>query len=196
MGLIRIVPPKTKLTPILRQRMKALPGAVKSQIFKTLRTGPGSFEDQFNKQATITGAGKQRSWKKTKAFGTQPAPSRTLQRTGRYRNAWLGKGAGSVSRLFGMNMAVGIDSSVFPQAVVFQGRAGSVTRQKVTPRQRGLFGMKFGVWLKVGHTLVNTPRAVRFNNRIRGRIWATLAEYIIHGRKIVAVDQGRAVRAA
>lgn len=186
MGLINIRAPQTHLTPDIRRRMAALPGAVSTEIAQTMRTGPGSFAEQFADETTWSGASSKKAWKKTSAFGRQPPPSKTLQRTGRYRNAWLGQGAGSVFRVSGNDIAIGIDSSVFPQAVVFQG--SSPTRQRVTPRQRVFLGMQFGVWLKVGHTITNTPRAVRYNHRQRGRIWATLAEYIIHGRKIVAGD--------
>ena len=91
-------------------------------------------------------------WRRTESFGSQPAPSKSLRRSGKLFRATQG-GPGYLERITAKQLSTGIDGSVIPYAVFVRG--GSTQRprlspflQKVTPKMRGFFRFKFGVNLR------------------------------------------------
>lgn len=153
---------------------------------KIMRFGQGSFEDQFRRQQTLEGRGA-RSWEPTKPFGTRPATRPTLQKTGKYRQAWLG-GTGNRTTVNPRQILIGVDPSRFPQEKVFQRR--TITKYKVKPKQRVFLGIRYGVWLKPGHVIANRPRALRINEIMKNRMRRYLVRAIASGDASAGVPRG------
>lgn len=168
-----------------RRRAADLSPALR-EVPDVMRFGEDSVDDQWRRQTTISLTGSQ-PWKPTSDFGTRKAPARTLKNRGNYLAAWRGEAAGSVTRITGNSVAVGVDEKVFPQVRVFQ-RSGP-TKQRVTRKQRFYLGMEYGVWLREGTTLTNEPRAFRVSPGMLRRGRRLLTSYVASGR----VERGRAV---
>jgi hypothetical protein len=108
--------------------------------------------------------GGQRGWLPTRRFGNVPPPPSTLVRSGRLRNAWLGRGAGAVTRIGRLGAEFGVTG--FPHAAVHRGGAGDVGaaesrvpfRIRVTERMRGYLAAVKDVHLKKSTRFITIPR--------------------------------------
>jgi hypothetical protein len=167
-------------TAQIRERMRGpLPRPVTSAMADTARRGPGSAEDQFRHQAEMA-MNASFPWKRTLAFGSRPAPRRTLHDKGALEAAWTGRGAGSVTRHGPNGVTIGVDSRVFPQARMLQ-RAG-ITFIRVTPKSRLYLGLAFGVWLRKSTRHIKVQgRRVSMNRTILGRARKPVSRYYLHG---------------
>lgn len=91
-------------------------------------------------------------WARTKPFGSRKA-GKTMLGSGAYRSAFMG-GAGSITRVTPVSVAIGVSAAVFPQVKIHQGDKSSVT---VKPRARTkggkdwkmrfFLGLTYGVWM-------------------------------------------------
>lgn len=170
----------------IRARMQApLPGAVTEQLATGMRRGgAGSVEDQYRRQAEMS-QDASFPWKRTRAFGSRRAPSRTLHDTGALEAAWTGRGAGSVTRHLPHGVEIGVDSRLFPQAIVFQRRR--VTVIPVTAKSRMYLGLTFGVWLRKSTRQLHVePRRVGVNRGMTRRGRSTVGRYFLHGETSAA----------
>lgn len=120
-----------------------------------LRFGPRGIREQFTDETEY----RNRSaypWLDSEAFGRTPAPISTLNRTGRYKSAWLG-GPGGKTETTDASLTIGVDRGAFPQVAIHQGRRSSVTvkpkkRSSTRPNDwamRFYLGMVHGVWLSI-----------------------------------------------
>lgn len=110
---------------------------LRGKIVGIMRRGPGSISQQFAQETAILTTGARRRWAKLKpatiadrirqGHGAGPI----LERTGAYKRAWLGQGAGAFTRITRKTWAVGVNPGVFPQVRVFQ---GARTVRGVKPR--------------------------------------------------------------
>lgn len=124
---------------------------------RIIRKGADSVDQQFARRTTIFYGGRTRAWKARQPFGDF-----SRRGTGRYRAAWTGEGAGSVTRVTQDSVTVGVSSAVFPQTRGLQGTR-TVSR-RVTDRQRA-FLHGHGVHLRKTTRFLRTePRAVRINS--------------------------------
>ena len=139
---------------------------------------------QFSQQRGYTrpgyGAGRPVPWRRSKPFGTKPAPRKTLHGRGHLRSAWQG-GSGSTLRIRRNRVAVGVDTTMFPQAGVFQSR--TLTLIRVTQKMRAFLGMKYDVWLKKSRTfIVVHPRPVGASPDMLRRVGKVFARYVETGK--------------
>jgi hypothetical protein len=141
------------------------------------RGGAGSFAQQFAVESEWGMSG-QKSWPKTKDFGTRKAPPKTLG-GGPLQAAWLG-GAGSLETVEqgGRAIAVGVSGSALPYAGVFQRTGPTIIRAKRKTKSgqyamRIFLGLTFGVWItndKAELGMVVMPRRLGVNRLMLGRI--------------------------
>ena len=153
-------------------------------VHQTMRFGPGSINDQFNREAEANGA----SWPKTKPFGTRPAPAKTLQRTGSLLSAWVGRAPGSVSAATPNSFMVGVDTNILPQAGVFQAQAPTIIRpRKKAKGGKGtamhyFLGLTYGVWIseaRLAAGLSIPPRRVAVGTEMQVRVGDLLTRWLI-----------------
>lgn len=158
-------------------------------VCRTMRFGPGSITDQFNREAEGTQFG-YIQWPRTKPFGNRPAPAKTLQRTGSLLRAWQGTGPGSLpdNNIGGNTFVVGVDTTMFPGAGVFQGYAPAIVRPKKQAKTRKgsamryYLGKAFGVWIseaRLQSGLVIPNRRVNASPEMRARVADILARWLI-----------------
>lgn len=144
------------------------------------RFGDGGVRDQFAQERGQTSRGME-NWPATKPFGTRKAPRKTLQRSGAYRSAWLG-GAGSVTRINPRSFSIGVDSSMFPQATVFQSARGR--RINVTPKMRGFVRYAFGVnFRKKTKSFLVPRRAIGIGSKVKRTIAKALKDEVMKAYK-------------
>lgn len=147
------------------------------QFPRIMRKGVDSVDEQFRKRTTIFYGGRTKPWKARQPFGTTPRRG-----TGRYRAAWVGEGAGSVTRVDADSVTIGVSSAVFPQVKGLQG--SKPVHRRVTPKQRAYLHT-VGVHLRRStRFLVTEPRAVRVNSPgILRRCKRVLAAYVVSHEK-------------
>jgi len=115
---------------------------------KIMRTGTKGVAQQFRDSTEYRGA-QAIPWAPSHAFGTKPAPKKTMVGTGLYRAAFLG-GAGSITKISKDAVEIGVDRDLFPQVAIHQGRSASRT---IRPKKRtasGGFAMRFFLGLTYG----------------------------------------------
>lgn len=172
-------------TAQINERMLApLPQSIGAALAEAIQRGRNcaSVEEQFRRQTEI-GRGVTLPWKRTRPFGTRPAPARTLHATGALEAAWTGRGAGSVVHFTGRSVSVGVDRVQFPQVTVFQRRSPTLIR--VTPKMRMFLGMEFGVWLRSATTSITVdPRRVAINGQILDRARRIVTSYFLRGEAV------------
>lgn len=124
---------------------------------RLMRKGADSVDEQFRRRTTIFYGGRTKAWKARQPFGDVPRG-----RPGRYRAAWVGEGAGSVTSVTQDSATIGVSSAVFPQTRGLQGTR--VVSRRVTAKQRA-FLHHHGVHLRRTTRFLRTePRAVRVNS--------------------------------
>ena len=179
----QLVEGRAPRTAEIRERMQApIPAGVKQALAdRAIRKGgPGSIADQYARQAEMSRSVSS-MWKRTQPFGRQPAPKRTLHRSGALESAWTG-GPGAITDLASdpYGVAVGVDTRRFPQAAMLQ-RQG-VTMIRVTPKMRAYVGLTFGVWFKRTTTRLKVEgRPVSMNREILGRARTILQRHYLRG---------------
>lgn len=140
------------------------------------RNGAGGIREQFADERGQTSRGSE-PWKRTKAFGSRPAPRKTLQASGAYRSAWLG-GPGSITKISARSFTIGVDSTMFPQVTAFQSPQGR--RIGVTQRMRAFVGYAFGVWMrKATRTILIPRRAVGLGSKSKRTIAAAMKDEVM-----------------
>lgn len=163
------------------------------RVFQAMRFAPGGgVATQYASQAEISMGGLL-PWPKTHAFGTRPAPLRTLHESGALESGWLG-GAGSISRATPNSFAIGVSAAAFPQARVFQAQGPTVIRpRKMGKRGRSAMawrlGMLFGVWLseeRLRQGLVIQPRRVSINREMLRAVRAEIRSYLLGKQQALA----------
>lgn len=156
-------------------------------VHKTMWFGPGSTNDQFNREAEGTQFG-YIQWPRTKPFGNRPAPVKTLQRTGALKRAWTGSQPGALFDAKGNTFMIGVDTNLFPGAGVFQGYAPAIVRPlKSTLKTRrtamhSYLGMQFGAWIseaRLMRGLVIPNRRVNASPEMRARVADLLARWLV-----------------
>lgn len=138
---------------------------------------------EFSSQSWFSPSGSRPSWHRTQPFGSRPAPSSTLQSSGAYRAAWLGLGAGAISRITADRAEFGIAGSVFPGASTLRGGAGdSISTADilipVTPRRRAFLRRTFGVWVARDTTRHRPRPHATVNPEVRTRLTAIASAHI------------------
>lgn len=147
-------------------------------VFKAAREGPRGVSDQFRSSTGYFANNTSKRWEKTKAFGNKPAPTRTLIRSGSYRDAWMGRNAGSIERYSNGRFELGVDPTLYPQVTVFQKQ--SPTRIRVTQAMRGFLGWMFGVHLrKTTKAIVVPERPVGVSAEMAARAAQAVKKFIL-----------------
>jgi len=146
-------------------------------------------EKEFTGSFWLSPGGKSVPWKPVNSFGTQPAPSSPLKRSGALLNAFLGKGAGGIERITKSSVSLGVSGSVFPQAAVHRGGAGEIKqsdantplRITVTPKMRGFLAANFKVFLKKSTEVITIPRRPFFTDSplATTRLSGILSRYVL-----------------
>ncbi len=173
----------------VRTRMRDLSPAGPA-VVAAMREGDGSVADQFDREAEMTLSGQTIRWRRTKPFGRRPPPAKTLQSSGSYRAAWLGRGAGAVTRIEPFRFVIGADPQVFPQVRVFQRDRPTVVRARrrtVTGKlaMQLYLGFTYGVWIserKLLAGLVNHPRRVAVSGAMVDRVQTVILRYLATGQ--------------
>lgn len=175
---IRAAPLREKLGGYAKRAKASEWKAALHSVGKAVRQGPRGVSDQFRSGIGYFANNTAKRWAKTKAFGNVPAPTRTLIRSGAYRDAWMGRGAGAVERYASGRFEFGVDPTVFPQVDVFQ--AQSPTRIPVTQRQRGYLGWAFEVHLRKSTKFIVVPeRPVGVSAEMTARAAVAVKKYIL-----------------
>jgi len=140
---------------------------------RIMRKGADSVDEQFRRRTTIFYGGRTRAWKARQPFGDLPRKG-----TGRYRAAWVGEGAGSVTRVTQDGATIGVSSAMFPQTRGLQGTR-TVSRRDTDKQRAFLHG--HGVHLRRTTRFLRTdPRAVRVNSPgILKRCKRLLTDYVL-----------------
>ncbi len=140
--------------------------------------------DEFNREAWRPPSGAAQPWQKTGPFGNEPAPAKTLQRSGSLLAAWLG-GAGSFQRIEQQQASFGITGMVARIASVHRGQGTQAdarvpTRIAVTPKMRVFLGVVKGVWLRKTTTHITIPKRVHAtdNPETATRVTALFAAFV------------------
>lgn len=159
-------------------------------VLKAMREGPRGISDQFRSGIGYFANNTAKRWEKTKAFGNRPAPtSRTLIRSGAYRDAWMGRGPGAVEGYAQGRFQMGVDRSLFPQVDVFQ-NSGS-TKIRVTDRMRRFLAWAFEVYLKKTTKFLTVPgRPVGVSAEMTARAAQAVKRHIL-GQREAAAAQAR-----
>lgn len=176
----------------IKKRMAAgMTGAGGQAVAFVMRQGEGSVENQFRRTVYLNKRGGRQPWKKTQPFGRQPAPPRTLHRTGKLEAAWTGRGRGSITVLQRRSVKIGVDTRLFPQASRFQSIGATLTRpdpSRALIRGRSpmawFLGMQLGVWIserRLQMGLRVQPRRVGVNPVMLRRAGAVFRDYVIQG---------------
>lgn len=110
---------------------KPFAGEKGQEAARILRFGPRGIAEQFE-DSTEYRLATAHPWKPTEAFGDQPAPFKTMWRTGAYRAAWLG-GAGGFTDPTPNSVTIGVKSEVFPQVRIHQSNRSSTKIFAKTP---------------------------------------------------------------
>ena len=197
-GILNIRLPRSQVRRFdeIRTRLECpLAGGGGAAVAAVMRKGRGSVDAQFKAEAEFLFAGGRAPWKKTKRFGSRPAPRKTLQRTGALKRAWTSGGAGSLTITRSNRVRIGVDTARFPQAVMFQRHGTTV----IHPRQMGkggrskmhwFLGLTFGVWISDarlrGRGIRVKGRPVSINPQMMHRASSALEAWIIRGKRPVA----------
>jgi len=193
-GLIVVTQPKGGFGPrfeaIKKRARSPMTGGGGTLAIQAIQRGPGSVENQFLSQSTFGRGGGRRPWKKTEAFGSRPAPTFTLVRTGGLMRAWTGRGAGSETFRSQRHVRVGVDRTRFPQAGRLNGdrtvfskarKSGARGRSKM----HWFLGMNFGVWISDkklrSRGLPVVPRPVGVNPTMLKRVANRVIEWVLEG---------------
>jgi len=121
---------------------------------------------EFDRGLWLRPGGGEQFWEPTKAFGSRPAPARTMQRSGALLRALLGRHPGSIEVITENSAEFGVKGSAFPYATVHRGGAGKVgvaqarspQTIQVTPKMRGFLAANFGVFLRKSTRVIRIPR--------------------------------------
>lgn len=70
-----------------------------------------SVRAEFRSESFFRKKGGRQPWKKTQAFGRRRSPSKTLQRSGDLKGAWLGTRPGGIFRVHARSVEVGVDGN-------------------------------------------------------------------------------------
>lgn len=154
-----------------------------------MRHGPGSTEEQFAVGAEFTRNG-QHAWPPTKPFGNREPPASRLVRSGGLRAAWTGTGAGAVERVTATSVAIGVSTSVHPQAAIFQKDGPTLIRAKRRTANGRLamqffLGLTYDVWISQEKLLAGLrvdPRRVGIGRVMIRRLTDSTLAYIATGR--------------
>lgn len=105
----------------IRDRLDGDLRGLTTRLAHTMREGEGGVNEQFLRQGELKPEGGFVRWKQSKR--AKKVGGFTLIATGAYRRAWRG-GEGSITRSVpsgdGVEVIIGVDTAVFPQASVFQ----------------------------------------------------------------------------
>lgn len=120
---------------------------------------------EFEGSFWLSPGGGRVGWKSVGAFGTRPAPSSPLNRTGALLRALLG-GSGGIESVEPLEAAFGVRGDAFPGATVHRGGSGEVTaaaasvpaRIPVTRRMRGFLAVAYRVYLRATTDTILIPR--------------------------------------
>ena len=146
--------------------------------FKAMREGPRGISDQFRSGIGYFANNTSKRWEKTKEFGNKPKPTRTLIRSGSYRDAWMGRNAGSIGRYSNGRFELGVDPTLYPQVTVFQKQ--SPTRIRVTQAMRGVLGWMFKVnRRKTTKSMVVPERPVGVSAEMAARAAQAVKRFIL-----------------
>lgn len=157
--------------------------AASPAVFKAMREGPRGISDQFRSGIGYFANNTAKRWEPTKAFGSLPPPrSRTLIRTGYYRDAWMGRHAGSIERYDRGQFVMGVDETIFPQVKVFQ--KNGITRIPVTDRMRRFLAWAFDVYLRKRTKFIRVPgRPVGVSAEMTARAAQAVKRFILGQRE-------------
>lgn len=193
-GLLNIKLPRTQVRRFdeIRTRLeRPLAGGGGAAVAATMRKGRGSVDAQFKAEAEFRFGGGRAPWKKTKRFGSRPAPRKTLQRSGALKRAWTGTGAGSITLSRANRITIGVDGARFPQAPVFQRHGSTFIRARQMgkggrSKMHWFLGLTYGVWIP-DSTLRGTGveikgRPVSINPLMMHRASSALEAWIIRGK--------------
>jgi hypothetical protein len=156
-----------------------------------MRLGKGSLAAQFAAQAEFKFRGGRVPWKRTERFGNRPPPPKTLQRTGALKRAWTGRGSGSITIKSPNKVTIGVNTTLFPQAPVFQRLGLTIVRPDSSkPVTRGrtamgwTLGLRFGAWIseaRLKRGLAIEGRRLSVNPVMMSRAKKSLLGWIVTG---------------
>ena len=122
-----------------------------------------SIQGEFQQGGWRRPQGGFQAWPRTKPFGTREPPQRTLVRSGKLLNAWMGRGAGSIERVTREGFEFGVSGSAIPYATVHRPASisatsfGQVTKIFVRRRPRIFLGLQVGAWLRSSTRFLRVP---------------------------------------
>lgn len=163
--------------------LKPFSDEVGTAIAAAVRHGAGSVEQQFEREATIGNTGGTIPWKRS-GFSRNKA----LRRTGRLKNAWLGRGSASLTVKEPFRVAVGVSDSQLPHAAMFQNRGAFVGGSGLSPAKRRAMrlaiGLKHNIWITqetIDYGLRIDPRPVSVNPAMIDRIRNIVLGHVVTG---------------
>ena len=173
---------RKRLDTLKRRASAAVMREAQAEVFKAAREGPRGISDQFRSGVGYFQNNTAIRWEPTKEFGYQRKPTRTLIRTGFYRDAWMGRNDGTVEGYTAGRFNFGVSPAICPQVNVFQ--KSGVTRIGVTQKMRGFLGFMFGVHLRKSTKVIVVPgRPVGVSAEMVARMAEAIKRHILKGDK-------------
>lgn len=177
---MKVVAPPMPFAKAEGRAKKPLPAEVKLQIVDVLRKGPGSAQEQFERQRTLTAGGGYRNWAPTKPFGTREPGAATLHYSGDYEEAWVGDSGGSLYDIDSEpdQVSIGVDRNQFPQVNIFQ--RGQPAVLPVSSAMRSALWHLFRVFIRKA-TITIPQRRIEVGKAAVNRSEAVMRRYYITG---------------
>jgi hypothetical protein len=170
----------------IRQRLPLSPAVTRELASRVMRQGGGSVAEQRRRQATQTASGAEVPWQRSKPFGAQPAPARTLHQTGALDAQWAGVGPGAITEATSAKITIGVTGygALFQRPGPWLVRAKRLARGGKLAMQVYL-GLAKGAWIRsetLRRGLRNVPRRVSISRRMLTRAGTALIRYLPTGR--------------
>lgn len=177
------------LTRMLERASSGVNGTLGQQIAEILRTGPGSVDEQFTRQALDSAREGRRPWEPVGDFGSRSAPSSALHRTGGLRRAWRGQHSASITQITPTSVTIGVRGRSMPAAVTHQHGATVKARRYTSsgrPVMQLFLGMEYGIWFsreRVERGFDIPARPVGISSTGLRRVSEAVALYVVAGRQ-------------
>ncbi len=171
----------------IRKRLPLTQAITREIANRAMRQGGGSVAEQRRRQETQTASGARIPWERSKPFGDQPAPARTLHRSGSLDAQWAGIGPGAITRATSTKIEIGVSGygALFQRQAAWLVKAKRLARGSNRLAMQLYLGMVRGAWIseaKLRQGLRNVPRRVSVSRRMLVRIGNALIRYLPTGR--------------
>lgn len=171
----------------IRQRLPLSPAITRELVSRVMRQGGGSVAEQRRRQATQTAGGAEIPWERSKPFGAQPAPARTLHQSGALDAQWAGVGPGAITDATPAKITIGVTGhgALFQRPGAWLVRAKRLARGGKRYAMQVYLGLAKGAWIRsetLRRGLRNVPRRVSISRRMLTRAGTALIRYLPTGR--------------